>query len=228
MSFADVRRETRWRRPITNARSRRGAGLAEAKEGNMSKRKNKERNRHKSGVRRNCGPEFVSRRDHVSDPWSIRRFREGTLTGPVSVEFKFPTEGGGRSKLRIAYSELRHPGRLLDRFADYLPVFPPNVGAEDHRRTKFLNELVLANVGPVEWVPHRTGFYNLSTFVTHGEILRADGTRVPRRQEIEAAVINDLSGTAEGERDGVLDLPGIRATLHSASGSRWLRHCHLT
>jgi hypothetical protein len=149
----------------------------------------------------------------VNTAWSIRRFREGALEGPVSVEFTFPTEGGGSGRLCIPYSELRHPGKLLDQFANYLPEFPPSVGAaNDSRHIAFLRELVASHEGPLEWVPHRTGFHDLDAFVTHAEIIRGDGTRVGRpagrdaQAPLEPRGYVDLRGTVQGERNGVLKL----------------------
>ncbi|MFZ0846050.1 MAG: DUF927 domain-containing protein [Pseudolabrys sp.] len=185
----------------------------------MSKLKNRE-DCHKIKDRKKRSPDASRARGRGLKDWSIRRFREGTLDGRAYVEFLFPTEGGGRSQLRVSYSELRHPSKLLDKFADYLPVYPPDVGTTDNHRTMFLRKLVSAHAGPLEWVPNRTGFHDLSTFVTHSEIIRADGTRASRhrRGEAEARAHVDLRGTAQGERNGVLKFARYSTYLAFAIG----------
>jgi Domain of unknown function (DUF927) len=174
----------------------------------MSKFGNRKQRHGDDGEERRLRISRARERDDVRRGWSIRRFREGTLRGPAFVEFTFPTEGGGLSRLCIPYSKLRHPDKLLDHFADYLPEFPPDVGASDDRQTRFLRELVAADSGPLEWVPDRTGFYDKATFVTHAEIIRADGTRVarPRRGDAAAQAFVDLRGTVQGQRNGALKL----------------------
>jgi hypothetical protein len=78
----------------------------------------------------------------IRSQWSVRRFRAGSPEGPASVEFTFPTEGGGTSKIRIAHRELRHDRTLMDLFADRLPIFPSKVGPSDASQLQFIRDLV--------------------------------------------------------------------------------------
>ena len=63
------------------------------------------------------------------------------MTGPVFVEFKFPTEGGGFSHLCVPNSDLRHMNTLLDKFGDYLPIFPGDVPSTEADRRQFIQDL---------------------------------------------------------------------------------------
>jgi Domain of unknown function (DUF927) len=159
------------------------------------------------------------RRDRRQDKWRVRRYRMGTLTGPAYVEFKFPTEGGGMSRLCIPNSDLRHSNALLDQFANLLPIFPKGVPAADEAHKQFIQGLVASANASLELVPTSTGFIDQNTFVTHGEIIRADGTRVVRPRldgsDVPAA---DVAGTAEGARANVLKLARYSTYLAFAIG----------
>jgi hypothetical protein len=159
--------------------------------------------------------------DQLQNQWTIRRYRVGTLTGPAYVEFKFPTEGGGTSRLCVPNSDLRHPNSLLDQFANLLPIFPKDVPATDAAHKQFIQDLVATGNAPLELVPTRTGFIDdQNTFVTHGEIIRADGTRVarPRLDGAEGPAFVDVTGTADGVRASVLKLARYSTYLAFAIG----------
>jgi hypothetical protein len=167
------------------------------------------RNDHRRSRSRasNSDPSRHRYRDKLRDQWSVRRFRAGTLTGPAYIEFKFPTEGGGISRLCVPNSELRHINKLLDEFANLLPVFPTGVAATDAGQKKFIQELVSTDV-PLDLVPISTGFIDQNTFVTHGEIVSAAGSRTPRSRidTQDSRTFVDVKGTAEGARSSVLTL----------------------
>jgi hypothetical protein len=82
------------------------------------------------------------------------------------------------------------------------------------------SDLVVSGNAPLELVPTRTGFIDQSTFVTHGEIIRADGTRVarPRLDGSDSRAFVDVAGTAEGARDSVLKLARYSTYLAFAIG----------
>ena len=117
--------------------------------------------------------------------WSARILRQGSLTGPASIEFTFPTVGGGISQFRANHSDMRsrHLNALLDRFSNYLPIFPAEVGPTDKAQGQFIQELVAKASNSIELLPERTGFVDAATFVTHTEILHADGTAHPGSPE---------------------------------------------
>jgi hypothetical protein len=98
---------------------------------------------------------------------------------------------------------------LLDQFANLLPIFPEAIPATDGAQAQFIKQLVSATTLPLELVPANTGFIDRKTFVTHGEIVRADGTRTPRPRLTEnthSRTFVDLKGTDGGARKGVLRL----------------------
>jgi hypothetical protein len=152
--------------------------------------------------------------------WSVRRYRAGTLTGPVFIEFKFPTEGGGFSRLCVPNSDLRHMNSLLDKFADYLPIFPSHVPSTEADQRQFIQGLASSGCAPLELVPAGTGFVDRNTFVTHGELIRADGTRVPRPrlEDLNSPRFVDVRGTPEGARQSVLKLARYSTSLAFAIG----------
>jgi hypothetical protein len=61
---------------------------------------------------------------------------------------------------------------------------------------------------PIELLPDKTGFVDADTFVTHGEILHADGRRtsVPRLSDTAGESFVDTKGTVEGTTEHVLKL----------------------
>ncbi len=154
--------------------------------------------------------------------WKARVLRRGSLTGPAFIEFTFPTKGGGESVLRTAYSNLgrRHIGHLLDQFADYLPVFPADAAKTDDAKYKFIKRVVDAVSGAAELLPDRTGFIDRSTFVTHSEILHADGARVPVPRDLspDAPRFDDTKGTPQGTTDLVLSVAKQSTYLAFAIG----------
>lgn len=121
--------------------------------------------------------------------WSVRRVRVGPASAPIQLIFKFPTSDGMTSELSVPASELRHPKRLLDKFADFMPAYPAKAGVRDQDRMNFITGLVNDASSPVQIVPDRTGFIDKDTFATRTEILRSDGSRVP---------IPQLEGASEG------------------------------
>jgi Domain of unknown function (DUF927) len=148
--------------------------------------------------------ETTSARTHkIRKKWSVRILRRGSLTGPAFVEFRFPTQGGGLCELAIRYSDLRHTNTLLDQFSDYLPIFPADVGTASTAQCEFIRGLVSSAASSIVLLPDRTGFIDLDSFVTHSEIIHADGTRTacPRLIETETPAFADIKGTAEAARD---------------------------
>ena len=144
-------------------------------------------------------PHFSGQR-RIRSQWSIRRFREGSLVGPASVEFTFPTEGGGTSRILIPHRELRHDRALMDLFADRLPLFPSKVGSSDASQLQFIRDLVSSYKRPFELIPDRTGFIGLDAFATYTEIVYADGRRqpIPQTHPLELPTFTDVRGTREG------------------------------
>ena len=140
--------------------------------------------------------------DKIRKQWSARILRHGSLTGPAFIEFKFPTQGGGLSELSVRHSDMRHNKQLLDQFSDYLPIFPADVGKSDTAQFEFIKRLVSSAASSIVLLPDATGFIDISTFVTHSEIIHADGSRSarPRLSEAESPVFADIKGTREGAR----------------------------
>lgn len=136
----------------------------------------------------------------IRSQWSVRRFRAGSLQGAASVEFTFPTEGGGTSRIIIPHRELRHDRTLMDQFSDRLPIFPSKVGTTDKSRLHFIRDLVSSYSGPFELIPDRTGFIGLDGFATYTEIVYADGRRqpIPESHPLERQPFNDVRGIREG------------------------------
>jgi Domain of unknown function (DUF927) len=159
-------------------------------------------------------------RGKINHQWSVRRYRVGSLTGPVFVEFKFPTEGGGFSCFCVPNSDLRHMNTLLDNFADYLPIFPSDVPSTDAGQSQFIQSLASSGAAPLVLAPTSTGFVDRNTFVTHGELIRANGTRVPRPRldAADSAALTDVKGTSEGGRQSVLKLARYSTYLSFAIG----------
>ena len=151
--------------------------------------------------------------------WSARKLRAGSLSGPAYTEFTFPTEGGGISRLCLPYSELRHPERLLDQFANRLPIFPPEVKLTDNSQSYFIRKLA-ARTGSIELVPDRTGFVDKDTFFTYGEKIRSDGTRTPvaSLNELTSEPVEDVKGTLAGTNDCILQLAPHSSYLSFAIG----------
>jgi Domain of unknown function (DUF927) len=109
--------------------------------------------------------------------WKVRVFRLGSQSGPVSVNFSFPTRDGRTNEICVSYSELRHRTRLLDQLANHLPLFPRDVGPKDSKHFAFIQELVAAQGDDrIDIEPDRTGFLDQNTFVTFSEIIKSDGT----------------------------------------------------
>jgi hypothetical protein len=152
--------------------------------------------------------------------WSARILRQGSLTGPAFIEFTFPTKGGGTSQFRANHSDMRHLNHLLDQFSNYLPIFPADVGLTDKAQGQFIQELVAKASNSIELLPQRTGFVDAATFVTHTEILHADGTRtpVPRNNDPARHVFVDTKGTLQGTTNLVLKLANESTYLAFAIG----------
>jgi Domain of unknown function (DUF927) len=147
----------------------------------------------------NDGTHLKSQR-RIRSQWSIRRFRAGSPEGAASVEFTFPTEGGGTSKILIPHRELRHDRALMDLFADRLPIFPSKVWPSDASQLQFIRGLVSSYKKPFELIPDRTGFIGLGAFATFTEIVCADGRRqpIPQTHPSEPPTFTDVRGTREG------------------------------
>lgn len=71
----------------------------------------------------------------------------------MQLIFKFPTKDGPITELCLAPSELRHPTQLMDKFADFMPVFPAKAGVSDATRLAFITQLVTNDRTPVEIIP---------------------------------------------------------------------------
>jgi hypothetical protein len=113
----------------------------------------------------------------VDHQWKVRLFRSGSHSGPVFIDFSFPTRDGRTNEICIPYSELRHKARLLDQLANCLPLFPREIGPKDSDRFAFIQELVEAQGDDsIDIEPDRTGFFDQHTFVTFREIIKSDGT----------------------------------------------------
>ena len=136
----------------------------------------------------------------IRSQWSIRRFRAGSPEGPASVEFTFPTEGGGTSRILIPHRELRHDRTLMDLFADRLPIFSSKVGLSDASQLQFIRDLVSGYKRPFELIPDRTGFIGLNGFATYTEIVYADGRRqpIPQTHLLERQLFTDVKRTRKG------------------------------
>jgi Domain of unknown function (DUF927) len=155
----------------------------------------------------------TSKAKKVRAKWSARILRKGSMTGPAFIEFTFPTRAGGTSQFREDHCELRSPQmkQLLDQFSNYLAIFPPDLDRTDNAQRQFIQKLVAK--AAIELLPERTGFVDANTFVTHSDILRADGTRapVPRPTDIVTHAFVDTKGTMRGTKDLVLK-PATQST----------------
>lgn len=151
--------------------------------------------------------------------WSVRRYRLGSAGGLAYVEFMFPSEGGTRSRVCVAHSELRHKNKLLDEVANYLPVYPAHVGDFDGDQIAFLRDLIKSRA-KIEIVPSRTGFLDRHTFVTCSEMVHSDGSRVPRPTVDNPDILasRDVKGTLEGSKTEVLELARNSTCLGFAMG----------
>ena len=98
--------------------------------------------------------------------WSARILRQGSLVGEASIEFSFPTRGGGQSRILAPYNNIgdRHKNRLLDELTNLLPIFPAAARSNEDAQIKFIRELV--DAAPIELQPDKTGFVDVDTFVT--------------------------------------------------------------
>ena len=182
----------------------------------MSHESRSKMKRKKSGPRDEpaSGP-----RDRIRNrDWSAKTYREGSASGPASIEYSFPTQDGGTGKLRIPLSELRHPKRLLDQFFDLMPVFPRAVGDSDELRVQFLKELQARMRGPVEIMPTRTGFIDLSSFARWNDVIRADGKPRPLAKVTSGEPVIDNQGTWSGSNRDVLRLARRSTYLAFAIG----------
>jgi hypothetical protein len=156
--------------------------------------------------------------DNAPPKWSARILRKGSLVGPASVELTFPTRGGGGRHFSAPYSEIRHRKTLVDKLLDLLPIFPLHVGANPTSQAEFVHKLV--DAAPIELQPDKTGFVDAETFVTHCEIIRADGSRAPVPSQGGAPVKSfaDTQGTLEGTTKLVLKLANESTYLAFAIG----------
>jgi len=138
--------------------------------------------------------------------WSVRQFREDSPTGPVLVEFTFPTSDHAVSHLCVLHSELRHRRLLLDKFADRVPRFPAKVGGGDEARFDFIRGIVRRASGSIDFVPRKPGFIDKHSFATFDEILHSDGTRrkTPPGQLPSDQSRPDIGGTLTGSTERVL------------------------
>lgn len=145
------------------------------------------------------------RDDHVATApvqWQVRLYRDSADC--VFADFTFPTEDGRNSHLHVPVSLVRSPKKLLDAMADRLPAFPPAMSGDDGCKVDFMRSLVAAAHDSVVWMPTRTGFHDPTTFVSHDEIITAVDRKTRHRPEQLAHPVR--TGTAAGERDGVLRL----------------------
>jgi hypothetical protein len=147
-------------------------------------------------------------KDNTQSKWSARILRKGSPTGPAFVELVFPTRGGGESRIHAPYNNIgdRHKNHLIDQLTNLLPIFPAKVGSNENAQITFIRKLV--DTASIELLPDKTGFVDADTFVTHGEILHADGRRtsVPRLSDTAGQSSIDTKGTLEGTTEHVLKL----------------------
>jgi hypothetical protein len=167
--------------------------------------------------KRGQGPSRGAKDVDTPPKWSARILRKGALTGPASVELTFPTRGGGESQFSAPYSEIRRK-TLVEDLTNYLPIFPSHVGASAKAQAEFIHKL--ADDAPIELQPDKTGFVDRDTFVTHCEILRADGSRasVPRRGDAAGKPFTDTKGNLDGTAELVLKLADESTYLAFAIG----------
>jgi Domain of unknown function (DUF927) len=163
-------------------------------------------------------PSRGAKDDSAPPKWSARILRKGSLVGPASVELTFPTRGGGESRFCAPYSEIRARNTLVEELTNYLPIFPPHVEANAKAQAEFIHKLV--DEAPIELQPNKTGFVDAETFVTHCEIIRADGSRAPVPSQSGAAVktFADTKGTLQGTTKLVLKLATESTYLAFAIG----------
>ena len=142
--------------------------------------------------------------------WKVRVFRLGSQSGSVSVNFSFPTRDGLTNEICVPYSELRHKARLLDQLANYLPLFPREVGGKDSERFAFIQELIASQGDDsIDIEPDRTGFFDQKTFVTFSEIIKSDGTVKHRHLLNNASSLqprDDVRGSLKEAKQTVLKL----------------------
>jgi hypothetical protein len=127
---------------------------------------------------------------------------------------------------RTALSTVLGPYRACDGRL----LFPADFGLTDNAQGQFIQELVAGASNSIELLPVRTGFVDAVTFVTHTEILHADGTRtpVPRNNDPASPTFVDTKGTLQGTTDLVLKLATESTYLAFALASRSLRLCRAT
>jgi hypothetical protein len=176
----------------------------------------------KSGSARHSGSRRGPHRkgENIRTKWSARILRQGSLTGPAFIELSFPTRGSGESQIHAPYSDIgnRHKNHLIDELSNLLPIFPSEVGGDEKAQIEFIRKL--AGVAPIELLPNKTGFVDADTFVTHCEILHADGSRtsVPGLNDTAGKSFTDTKGTLEGTTELVLKLANESTYLAFAIG----------
>jgi hypothetical protein len=145
-------------------------------------------------------------RTSVAKQWSARKFRQDSLTGPVSIEFSFPTADDTTSRLCVSHSELRHSRALIDKFCDRMALFPKTVGDADKDRIEFLTELVNNDSAPIGFIPQQPGFIDRDSFATFTHVLKSDGSRqeIKRPESTIGPRLQDIKGSAAGSRKNVL------------------------
>lgn len=159
----------------------------------------------------------VRRRSRGADPasgWRVRLFRDSA--DRVYAEYRFPTRDHRRSRVQVPVSQLRSRKLLLDMIEDHFPAFPADVSPGDADRVKFLRDLVHHTRTQVRWMPTRTGFHDAATFVSHDEVITGKDRKARHRAERLARPVR--TGTAEGERAGVLYLAKSSTYLSFAIG----------
>ena len=144
------------------------------------------------------GTHFRSQR-RIRSQWSVRRFRAGSPEGPASVEFTFPTEGGGTSRILIPHRELRHDRALMDLFADRLPIFPSKVGTTDkstsiYPRSRFFIQKAIR----IDSRPNRFYWSRRVRDLYRNRLRRRQKTADPAIASARTASIHRCSGGARG------------------------------
>jgi hypothetical protein len=161
-------------------------------------------------------PDNIRDRDIIKG-WQAKLFRRGDANGPAFIDYTFPTEDGGKGRLQVPRSEIRHRRRLLDRFCDLLALFPAGT-ADDKTRLAFLEKLASRNHGKVEVFPTRPGFVTKDCFAMWNVLIHADARRTPIPPTDGKAAFSDTKGSFAGSDKNVLRLARHSTYLAFAIG----------
>jgi hypothetical protein len=162
-------------------------------------------------------PKNIRDRDIIKR-WEAKLFRRGDANGPAFIDYTFPTEDGGKGRLQVPRSEIRHRRRLLDRFCDLMALFPAGTAADDESRIGFLEKLASRHDGKVEVFPIHPGFMSKDCFAMWDVLIHADGRRTPIPLIGGKAAYPDTKGSFAGSDKNVLGLARHSSYLAFAIG----------